>query len=373
MIKKVIDKLWEETNGRKREDVINDLEEILSENILELLKNQYFFHLPLNYIFSVVSKVDFNSIDESEDDGFEVLQNIIKTVIKAHPEEKETFLLLQNIDVTNISLSCEKIISIFELFTNCPFLQYFCKKYKEKQILQAENYENIMQQRNKALGDIKQQINGIQINQNILPKFCIPFFGKPKDIDWDIFSACKEGKLANVKRLIEQENVDKNKKVEFYINDTPIHIASQNGHLPIVEYLIEQQNVEIDIKGYNERTPLLCAFRNGHLPIVEYLISKGADVNAKDEFNDYVIHYASEKDSLPIVKSLIEQYDVDIDMKGWRERTPLHCACNFNNANIVKYLISKGANQNAKDTNGKPPYELTTNEEIRSLFNCIDT
>ena len=71
----------------------------------------------------------------------------------------------------------------------------------------------------------------------------------------------------------------KTKKVEesnyinyFYQDDTPIHIACEKGHLPIVKYLIEKQKVHIDIKRYVEYTPLHYACQFGHLRIVEYLI-----------------------------------------------------------------------------------------------------
>ena len=63
--------------------------------------------------------------------------------------------------------------------------------------------------------------------------------------------------LETVKWLIYKENIEINTRKR---NDTPIHIASKNWHLPIVQYLIEKQNIEVDIKEYEERTPLYCAF-----------------------------------------------------------------------------------------------------------------
>ena len=56
---------------------------------------------------------------------------------------------------------------------------------------------------------------------------------------------------------------------------------------------------------------------NGYLPIVEYLISKGANLEAKDNWKDSPLHYASKNGSLP----------------------------------IVEYLLSKGANIEEKDKN----------------------
>ena len=85
----IVEKLKKEINKRNRKDAIDNLEEMLSENVEELSKNEKFFYIPLKNIFSVISKVNIKSIDESGN-GFEILQNIIKNTINAHYEEKET-------------------------------------------------------------------------------------------------------------------------------------------------------------------------------------------------------------------------------------------------------------------------------------------
>ena len=41
-------------------------------------------------------------------------------------------------------------------------------------------------------------------------------------------------------------------------DDSIIHIATENGHLPIVQYLIEKQNMDKIIKGWDDYTPLNC-------------------------------------------------------------------------------------------------------------------
>ena len=310
-VEQFVDELKKEINGRHQIDVVANLEEIISENAKEISKIENFFKLPLKNIFSVISRINFNSIDES-DDGFELLQNIIKNTIIAHYEEKETPLILQNINISQVSLTYERILSLFELFTNCPFFQLFNKLYQEKQQQPEIDYEYEMEQKDKEIEKLKQQNKEIQSQL---------FLEKPKDYESNIFIACKKGKLTSVQWLIEKKHVDKNKRVverdnyyEFYVDNTPIHIASKNGHLPIVQYLIEKQNVDIDIKGACDRTPLHCACWNGHLPIVEYLISKGANIEAKDAL-------------------------------GF---TPLSTASFAYKTDIVKYLVSNGADENVK-------------------------
>ena len=101
-----------EIKGRNDINVINEYESKLSKNVEELSKNEKFFNLPLNHIFSIISKVDFNIIEES-DKTIEIIQNIIKNIIKMHYKEKETILILQNINTTEFSH--DEIFSLLEL------------------------------------------------------------------------------------------------------------------------------------------------------------------------------------------------------------------------------------------------------------------
>ena len=85
---------------------------------------------------------------------------------------------------------------------------------------------------------------------------------------------------------------------------TPLLLAADNGHLPVVEYLVERgANIEAKDKvsdvlsfiyspscvSYQyEYTPLLLAAMIGHLPVVEYLLEKGADMEAKNNVSDVI-------------------------------------------------------------------------------------
>ena len=267
-VNEIIKKLEEKIKEQNRKDIISGYEEILSKNVEELSRNENFFNLPLNYIFSIISKVDFNLIEENSK-IINITQNMIKNIINKHFEEKETILILQFLNTKTISFSFEEILSLLELIRNCPILVNFCRLYKEQYKEVDFDYEYELQQKNQEIEKLKQKIY----------KGFSPITEKPNDYEPDIFKACKEGKLTSVQWLIEKENKDAYKMVEtsnhalkFYKDDTPIHIASQNDHLPIVQYLIEKPNVYKDFKGYEDKTPLHYACWNGHLPIVECLI-----------------------------------------------------------------------------------------------------
>ena len=50
-VKQTVEKLKKEINERNRKDVIDNLEEILSENVEELSKNEKFFYILLKKYF----------------------------------------------------------------------------------------------------------------------------------------------------------------------------------------------------------------------------------------------------------------------------------------------------------------------------------
>jgi len=74
--------------------------------------------------------------------------------------------------------------------------------------------------------------------------------------------------------------------------------------------------------------------------------------------------------SLADVRYLVETQGVDINAKCYCGRTPLHCAAEQNpDPNVLKYLISQGADVNAKDNiTGETPLDLAyTEPKIRIL------
>ena len=321
---KIIEKLKEERIENNKSELINKLEEELSRNPKILSKTLSFFELPLNQIFSVLSKVNFN---ENEED---LMKDMIKNTLKAHNVEKETILLLQNLNFDNFSLSFEELIEILGYFNNCSFLVHLCESFNEQNTSVDFDYEYELEEKDKEIQKLKQQIFTKDSPSFDLIEFP-PITEKPKDYEEDILKACRDGKLSSVQWLLEKEGCDKNKKDKY--GNLPIHYASRFGHLSIVQYLIEKQNVDKDAKGWKYTTPLHKACI-GHLNVVQYLISKGADIDAQDA-----------------------------DLK-----TPLHVAAKNGNTDIVKYLISKGANKAPKDFGDRKPYDWAANNEIKQLL-----
>ena len=145
-----------------------------------------------------------------------------------------------------------------------------------------------------------------------------------------------------------------------------IHNAAFYGDLGAIKRFIEENGVEVDQRDSGENTALietLFSFDkhpNECLPIVEYLIEKGADVNAKSSCGWTALLLAK---TLPIAKILVE-HGAKIEDTLSNGKTPLIEHSFMGDTDVVKYLLSLGANVKAKDENGDTALHLANNVEI---------
>ena len=78
------------------------------------------------------------------------------------------------------------------------------------------------------------------------------------------------------------------------------------------------------------------------------------DVNAKDEDDKHVLHYAAEYGQELVVKVLIKR-GAAVDVRGQYGRTPLHYAVRNGHERVVMVLLGKEADVNAKKDTGCTP------------------
>lgn len=128
--------------------------------------------------------------------------------------------------------------------------------------------------------------------------------------------------------------------------ETAFKLAKDRGHDEMVYIL--------GINGANASTKknFIMETRIGNINEVKRFIHEGVDVNKKDSpLQMSALSWSAAKGYEEIVKYLIS-HGADIESKDIRGYTPLMQATNNNKGKIVEYLISIGANLNEKDNRG---------------------
>ena len=152
------------------------------------------------------------------------------------------------------------------------------------------------------------------------------------------------------------------------LDQTALYLASSYGCVDVVRSLIYHGavlNAKCQDRGDVTWTPLHVAIQKDHLDIVVLLLEGGADTETRTSFDETALYMASSLGRADIVRELIS-HGADLntgcrtsDMAGddvkW---TPLHVASSKGNAPVTRILLEHGANPNAPDTKGATAFQV---------------
>ena len=137
--------------------------------------------------------------------------------------------------------------------------------------------------------------------------------------DRSFIRACQAGELELVKAVVERSQVGLEARGAY--SETPLHLAAENGRIPVVQYLCEQGAV-MEATSAGDATPLLMAASIGDLSTVQYLCKQGADEEARGDIGKTTLHWTAVIGHLAVVQYLCEQ-DTDKDARDMNGVTPL--------------------------------------------------
>jgi ankyrin repeat protein len=152
---------------------------------------------------------------------------------------------------------------------------------------------------------------------------------------------------------------------------TPLSAASYMGSEPIVELLIEKG---VDPKAVDEtrKTAIVYAAGKGFSGVVRLLLDHGVDVNARYG-NDltalmWAVGYTDEAgvDDVAKVMTLLIDRGAQLDDQDNRGRTALMIAAELGHTGAAELLISRGADRNIHDKDGKSASDLARDETLRA-------
>lgn len=149
------------------------------------------------------------------------------------------------------------------------------------------------------------------------------------------------------------------------INDKLVTAAAK-GELSKVQSL-HKKGADINAKNKARWTALAYACKYGNDDIVKYLLVNKVDVNGKVNTGSTPLYIALNAGFYDIADMLtMSKADVNIpDIMGM---SPLAWAAKDANMKMVKYLLDKGANVNAVNSNSRSIMDICTDFQIKELL-----
>ncbi|KAF6112681.1 ankyrin repeat domain 6 [Phyllostomus discolor] len=210
--------------------------------------------------------------------------------------------------------------------------------------------------------------------------------------------AAYKGQAENVVQLI-----NKGAKVAVTKHGrTPLHLAANKGHLPVVQILLKagcdldvqddgdqtalhratvvgnteviaaliQEGCALDRQDKDGNTALHEASWHGFSQSVKLLVKAGANVLAKNKAGDTCLHVAARYNHLSIIKLLLSAF-CSVHEKNQAGDTALHVAASLNHKKVVKILLEAGADGTIVNNAGQTPLEAAryhNNPEVALLL-----
>ncbi|MGL9761743.1 MAG: ankyrin repeat domain-containing protein [Wolbachia sp.] len=189
-----------------------------------------------------------------------------------------------------------------------------------------------------------------------------------------LLTAVQDGDFAKVKDLVSRgasldaANIDAQDKD----GKTPLHFAAQEGNLDMVQFFLGR-GAKIEAKDIYGWTPLHFAASSDKLDIVKFLFNKNANIKARDIYGDTPLHVAAQySNKLEIVEFLLDKDANDINDVTNDRSTLLHVAVEGNKLDTVKFLLDRGADIGVKNVHNQTPLELAIQKGYTDIVKALE-
>lgn len=147
-----------------------------------------------------------------------------------------------------------------------------------------------------------------------------------------------------------------------FTKGTLLHFAILEGNITALKFLVSK-GANVGATNLDEQTPLNLASKQADIAIVKLLLEEGSNIEAKDVDGLTPLLTSLRRDD-PSVSRLLIESGANIEAFDTRRRwTPLHWAATSGNNAILRLLLEKHSNINARDYQNSTPIILSLERE----------
>ena len=199
------------------------------------------------------------------------------------------------------------------------------------------------------------------------------FFNDPRK---EAFRAAQSGDAVLLCEILQQmNNGERTSALETaYITEDAIQgilqdlliVATENGNLDCVKVLLVEYGVNVDFQNIEGETPLIIASREGHVDVVTFLVEHGANLNLQCRLGNTALMTACLYKERDVVTFLVE-HGANVNLQSKDGTTALFLfLCGIpmysddNYCNVLSSLIENGADVNACTHDNQTPLMMAS-------------
>ncbi|KAL8537492.1 hypothetical protein ACS0TY_012568 [Phlomoides rotata] len=190
-----------------------------------------------------------------------------------------------------------------------------------------------------------------------------------------LYEAASTGNVAELLRLHENDPFLVERISYTCTNNTPLHIATLNNHLPFVEKILELNPHLSEELNSQQSSPLHIAAAKGRLEIAKKLFDAAPDMClSRDRQGRNPLHLAAIKGHVPVLELLARRSPVGAREKVDRGLTVLHLCVQHGRLDALKMLMEQvKVKVDDKNDDGKTILDMAIDGEQEEIIHYLKT